>query len=240
MSQYDYGRRARDLSHAHPAAIDAGLRTHMLRVYNYMAGGLAVTGIVAYGAAASGFYQSIANTPLIWIVMLAPLAFVLVLGFGIGRMSAATAAIVFIVYAAVMGLSLGSIFLVFTGASIARVFFITAATYGAMSLYGYTTSSDLSRFGAFLFMGLIGIVIASLVNIFVRSDAVQFAISIVGVIVFVGLTAYDTQRIKEMYLESDSEEIAGKKAIMGALALYLDFINLFMLLLQLFGQRRQD
>jgi uncharacterized protein len=222
------------------AAIDAGLRAHMLRVYNYMAGGLAVTGVVAYGAAASGFYQSIAGTPLIWVVMLAPLAFVLALSFGIARMSAAAAAILFVVYAAVMGLSLGGIFLVFTGASIARVFFITAATYAAMSLYGYTTRSDLSKFGAFLFMGLVGIVIASLVNLFVRSDGFQFVISIVGVIVFVGLTAYDTQRIKEMYLDSDSEEIAGKKAIIGALALYLDFINLFLLLLQLFGQRRQD
>jgi FtsH-binding integral membrane protein len=139
-----------------------------------------------------------------------------------------------------MGLSLGSIFLVFTGESIARVFFITAATYGAMSLYGYTTKSDLSRFGSFLLMGLIGIVIASLVNIFVGSSALQFAISIIGVIVFVGLTAYDTQRIKQMYLESDTAEIAGKKAVIGALALYLDFINLFMIFLQLFGHRREN
>jgi uncharacterized protein len=137
-------------------------------------------------------------------------------------------------------LSLGSIFLVFTGTSIARVFFITAATYGAMSLYGYTTRTDLSRFGSFLMMGLIGIVIASLVNIFIGSNTLQFVISIVGVIVFVGLTAYDTQRTKEMYLDSDSGEIAGKKAVLGALALYLDFINLFMLLLQLFGQRRDN
>jgi FtsH-binding integral membrane protein len=221
-------------------AVDAGLRAHMLRVYNYMAAGLAVTGLIAYVAAASGFYQSIAGTPLIWVVMLAPLAFVLVLSFGIARMRAATAALLFWVYAAVMGLSLGSIFLVFTGTSIARVFFITAATYGAMSLYGYTTRTDLSRFGSFLMMGLIGVIIASLVNIFLRSDTVQFVVSIVGVIVFVGLTAYDTQRIKEMYLDSDTAEDAGKKAIMGALALYLDFINLFMLLLQLFGQRRQE
>jgi uncharacterized protein len=221
-------------------AIDAGLRAYMLRVYNFMAGGLAVTGIVSYIAASSGFYQSIAATPLIWIVMLAPLGFVLALSFGIDRMSAGTAALLFWLYAAVMGLSLGSIFLVFTGTSIARVFFITAATYGAMSLYGYTTKSDLSRFGAFLFMGLIGIVIASIVNIFLGSSTLQFVISIIGVIVFVGLTAYDTQRIKAMYLESDTDEIEGKKAIMGALALYLDFINLFMLLLQLFGQRRQE
>jgi FtsH-binding integral membrane protein len=146
----------------------------------------------------------------------------------------------FWIYAAVMGLSLGSIFLVFTGESIARVFFITAATYGAMSLYGYTTRSDLSRFGSFLLMGLIGIVIASLVNIFVGSSALQFVISIIGVLIFVGLTAYDTQRIKQMYLESDTVEVAGKKAVLGALALYLDFINLFMLLLQLFGQRREN
>jgi uncharacterized protein len=240
MSYYDSDQRTRRFATPDAAAVNAGLRAHMLRVYNYMAGGLAVTGLVAYGAAVSGFYQSIAGTPLIWVVMLAPLAFVIALSFGIERMSAATAAIVFVVYAAVMGLSLGGIFLVFTGASIARVFFITAATYAAMSLYGYTTRTDLSKFGTFLFMGLIGIVIASLVNIFLRSDAVQFVVSIVGVIVFVGLTAYDTQRIKEMYLESDTEEAAGKKAIMGALALYLDFINLFMLLLQLFGQRRQD
>jgi FtsH-binding integral membrane protein len=139
-----------------------------------------------------------------------------------------------------MGLSLGSIFLVFTGESIARVFFITAATYAAMSLYGYTTRSDLSGFGSFLMMGLLGIVIASLVNIFVGSSALQFAISIIGVIIFVGLTAYDTQRIKQMYLESDTVDVAGKKAVLGALALYLDFINLFMMLLQLFGQRREN
>jgi FtsH-binding integral membrane protein len=220
--------------------IDAGLRAHMQRVYGYMAGGLALTGIVAYAAAASGFYQSIAGTPLIWIVMLAPLGFVLALSFGIQRMSAATATLLFWIYAAVMGLSLGSIFLVFTGESIARVFFITAATYGAMSLYGYTTRTDLSRFGSFLLMGLVGIVIASLVNIFIGSSALQFAVSIIGVIVFVGLTAYDTQRIKEMYLEPDTVEVAGKKAGLGALALYLDFINLFMLLLQLFGQRREN
>jgi FtsH-binding integral membrane protein len=222
------------------AQIDAGLRAHMQRVYGYMAGGLVLTGIVAYAAAASGFYQTIADTGLIWIVMLAPLGFVLALSFGVQRMSAETAMVLFWIYAAVMGLSLGSIFLVFTGTSIARVFFITAATYGVMSLYGYTTKSDLSGFGSFLLMGLIGLIIASIVNIFVGSSALQFAISIIGVIVFVGLTAYDTQRIKQMYLESDTAEIAGKKAVLGALALYLDFINLFMMLLQLFGQRRQN
>jgi FtsH-binding integral membrane protein len=221
-------------------AVDAGLRAYMLKIYNYMAGGLAVTGIVAYLAAATGVYQSIAGTPLIWLVILAPLAFVLILSFGIERMSAGTASLLFWTYAAVMGLSLGGIFLVFTGTSIARVFFITAATFGAMSLYGYTTRSDLSAVGSFLFMGLIGVIIASVVNIFLGSSTLQFVISIVGVIVFVGLTAYDTQRIKELYLESDSLETAGKKAILGALSLYLDFINLFMLMLQLFGQRRQQ
>ena len=222
------------------AEIDAGLRVHMQRVYGYMAGGLVLTGIIAYAAAVSGFYQAIADTGLIWIVMLAPLGFVLALSFGIQRMSAGTATVLFWIYAAVMGLSLGSIFLVFTGTSIARVFFITAATYGAMSIYGYTTKSDLSGFGSFLLMGLIGIVIASIVNIFIGSTALQFAISVIGVIVFVGLTAYDTQRIKEMYLESDTGETAAKKAVLGALALYLDFINLFVMLLQLFGQRRQN
>jgi FtsH-binding integral membrane protein len=220
--------------------IDAGLRVYMQRVYSYMAGGLALTGIVAYVAASSGFYQAVAVTPLIWIVMLAPLGFVLVLSFGIQRISASTAVALFWIYAAVMGLSLGSIFLVFTGISIARVFFITAATFGAMSLYGYTTKSDLSGFGSFLLMGLIGIVIASIVNIFVGSSVLQFAISVIGVIVFVGLTAYDTQRIREMYLDSDTDEVEGKKAILGALALYLDFINLFVMLLHLFGQRRQE
>src|SRR3984893_16289196 len=244
MSYYDSNARRTSRGMGAPpwagAQIDAGLRAHMQRVYSYMAGGLALTGIVAYTAAASGFYEAIAGTPLIWIVMLAPLGFVLVLSFGIQRMSAGTAMLLFWLYAAVMGLSLGSIFLVYIGTSIARVFFITAATYGAISLYGYTTRSDLSGFGSFLLMGLIGIVIASLVNVFVGSTALQFAISVMGVLLFVGLTAYDTQRIKEMYLESDTVEIAGKKAVLGALALYLDFINLFMMLLQLFGQRREN
>jgi FtsH-binding integral membrane protein len=238
MSYYD--SNARRMATPVTAEIDAGLRAHMQRVYGYMAGGLALTGLVAYAAAVSGFYQAIAGTALIWVVMLAPLGFVLALSFGIQRMTAGTAMLLFWIYAAVMGLSLGGIFLVYTETSIARVFFITAATFGAMSLYGYTTNADLSRMGSFLLMGLIGLVIASLVNIFIGSSALQFAISIIGVIVFVGLTAYDTQRIKEIYLESDSAEIAGKKAVLGALALYLDFINLFMMLLQLVGQRRNN
>jgi uncharacterized protein len=218
-----------------PAEIDVGLRQFMLRVYNYMAGGLALTGVVAYAAVATGLYQAIYGSILFWIVLLAPLGLVMLLGFRIQSMSLGTAQMTFWAYAALMGLSLAGIFLVYTGAS---MFFITAATFAAMSLYGYTTRSDLSRFGSFLFMGLIGVIIASLVNMFVQSSALQFALSIAGVIVFVGLTAWDTQMIKEMYVEGDAEMIAGKKAIMGALKLYLDFINLFVLLMQLLGNRR--
>jgi FtsH-binding integral membrane protein len=218
--------------------IDVGLRNYMLRVYNYMAGGLAITGVVAYVAAASGFYQSVVGTPLYWVIVLAPLGLVLLLSFRIQHMSLGAAQATFWAYAALVGLSLSGLFLVYTGASIAQVFFITAATFLAMSLYGYTTKTDLSRFGSFLFMGLIGIVIASVVNIFVASSALQFAISVIGVLVFTGLTAYDTQRIKEMYWEGDGAVVAGKKAIMGALALYLDFLNLFLMLMQLMGNRR--
>jgi hypothetical protein len=170
--------------------------------------------------------------------MLAPLGLVFWLSAGIDRMSAGTAQLLFWVYAGLMGLSLAGIFLVYTGASIARVFFITGGTFAAMSLYGYTTKRDLTQFGSFLMMGLIGIIIASLVNIFIASSALQFAISVIGVLVFVGLTAWDTQQIKEMYVASDDGQLAGKKSIMGALRLYLDFLNLFLMLMQLFGQRR--
>jgi hypothetical protein len=218
--------------------IDVGLRNYMLRIYNYMASALALTGIVAYVFAESGMYLSIARTPLIYVVMLAPLGLVMLLSYGINRLSAAAAQGIFWVYAGLMGISLASVFLVFTGASVARVFFITAGTFAAMSLYGYTTKRDLSQLGAFMFMGLIGIVIASVVNIFLASSALQFAISVIGVVVFVGLTAWDTQSIKEMYYEGDGHEIAGKKAVMGALRLYLDFVNLFMMLIQLLGVRR--
>jgi uncharacterized protein len=218
--------------------IDVGLREYMLRVYNYMASGLALTGVVAFVAAASGFYLRIAHTPAIWLVILAPLGLVMLMSYGVNKMSASSLQMVFWIYAGLMGLSMAMLFLVFTGASIARVFFITAATFAAMSLYGYTTRRDLSEFGSFLFMGLIGIIIASLVNMFIGSTAVQFAISVIGVIVFTGLTAWDTQQIKEMYYAADDGEIAGKKAIMGALRLYLDFINLFMMLMQLLGTRR--
>jgi FtsH-binding integral membrane protein len=232
-------RRTMTQAQLEAAQIDVGLRQHMLRVYNYMASAVALTGIVAYAAASSQtLMQSIFGTPLAWVVMLAPLAFVLVLSFGIHRLSLFASQALFWTFAAVMGLSLSTIFIVFTGQSIARVFFITAASFGALSLYGYTTKRDLSGMASFLIMGLFGIIIAGLVNMFLKSSGLQFAISVIGVLVFAGLTAYDTQRIKSEYLESDPAETTGKKAIMGALALYLDFINLMMLLLQLLGQRR--
>ena len=238
-----YGSQPRwtDRSAATQVDIDVGLRDYMLRIYNYMASGLALTGIVAYVAAMGGsdsFIAHIYHTPLMWLVILAPLGLVMLLSFGINRLSATAAQGIFWVYAGLMGLSLSTVFLVYTGESIASVFFITAGTFAAMSLYGYTTRRDLSQLGAFLFMGLIGIIIASVVNIFVASSALHFAISVIGVLVFTGLTAYDTQSIKEMYFEGDGYEIAGKKAVMGALRLYLDFVNLFMMLVQLLGVRR--
>ena len=196
--------------------IDEGLRSYLLQVYNYMGLGLAITGAVAFLVAVTpALYVPIFTTPLKWVVMLAPLGFVFFLGAKIQTMSVSAAQITFWAFAAVMGLSMASIFLVFTGESIARVFFITAAMFGAMSLYGYTTKRDLSGWGSFLFMGLI------------------------GVLVFTGLTAYDTQRIKEMYYELDAADVATRKAIMGALSLYLDFINMFVMLLHLFGATRE-
>ncbi|MBY8607840.1 MAG: Bax inhibitor-1/YccA family protein [Burkholderia sp.] len=217
---------------------DVGLRQYVRRIYNYMAGGLALTGAVAYLGASTGFYRSIAGTPLFWVVLLAPLALVMLLSLRIEHISFGAAQIGFWAYAALVGLSLSGIFLVYTGESIARVFFISAATFGATSLYGYSTRADLSRFGSFLFMGLIGIIIAGFVNLFLVSSALQFVVSVIGVLVFTGLTAYDTQRIKRIYIAGEAGEIAGKKAIMGALALYLDFLNLFLMLMRLFGSRR--
>lgn len=220
--------------------IDEGLRSYMLAIYNYMGLGLAITGLTAFVVATSPPLMAVIfGTPLKWVVMLAPLAFVFFLSARVSRMSVSAAQLAFWAFAIVMGLSMASIFLVFTGTSIARVFFITAATFGAVSLYGYTTKRDLSQFGSFLIMGLIGIVIASLVNLFLGSSALQFAISVIGVLVFTGLTAWDTQRLKEEYVESASGELVAKQAIMGALSLYLNFINLFMMLLQLFGQNRE-
>jgi uncharacterized protein len=235
---YDSGNRWTARATMPQVGIDVGLRQYMLRVYNYMAGGLAITGLVAYFAATSGLYQAIFGTAIYWVVIFAPLALVLFLSFRIQSMSLGTAQATYWVYAALVGLSLSGLFVVYTGASIARVFFITAATFLSMSLYGYTTKRDLAKFGSFLFMGLIGVVIASVVNLFLHSAGLQFAISIIGVLVFTGLTAWDTQSIKEMYWEGDGTAVAGKKAIMGALRLYLDFINLFMILMQFMGQRR--
>ena len=212
----------------------------MLRVYNYMGIGLVVTGLVAFFVASTpALYVPIFQTPLKWVVMLAPLAFIFFFSFRMERMTAASARTAFFAFSAVMGLSLASVFLVFTGASIARTFFITAAMFGATSLYGYTTKRDLSKFGSFLIMGLIGIIIASLVNIFLASSALQFAISIIGVLVFTGLTAYDTQTIKEQYAEGFGHEANSKMAVFGALSLYLNFVNIFQLLLSLTGQREE-
>jgi len=233
-------------------AIDAGLREYMLKVYNYMASGLALTGLVAYmlfqATAVTGptgdivgltnLGVSLYTGPMMWIVALAPLGVVMYMSFGIRNMSASRAQTMFWVFAFLMGLSLSTIFLTYTQASIARVFFITATTFGAMSIYGYTTKRDLTAMGSFLFMGLIGIIIASIVNIFMQSSMMYFVISVLGVLIFVGLTAYDTQKIKNMYMAYDSGEVSAKKAIMGALTLYLDFINLFIMLLRLFGARR--
>ncbi len=225
---------------AEAVQIDEGLRAYMLRIYNYMASGLALTGIIALATAQSESLMQIifGGGALMWIIMLSPLAFILALSFGINKMQASTAQAVFWGFAAVMGLSMASIFAVYTGTSIARVFFITAGTFAGMSLYGYTTKRDLTAMGSFLFMGLIGIILASVVNMFLQSSAMHFVISVLGVLIFVGLTAYDTQKIKSMYAEADGAETASKKAIMGALTLYLDFINLFLMLLRLFGDRR--
>ena len=239
-------------SSASEAIIDEGLRAYMLKVYNYMGSGVLLTGVIALmffkmavvtsdGGEIIGltnFGNSIYNSGLKWVIMLAPLAVVFYMSFGIAKMSAAKAQTTFWVFAALMGASLSSIFLMYTGASITRVFFITAGTFGAMSIYGYTTKKDLTKLGSFLMMGLFGIIIASVVNIFMKSTMMYFVISILGVLIFVGLTAYDTQKIKNMYMASDSGELMGKKAVMGALTLYLDFINLFIMLLRLFGQRR--
>jgi len=221
------------------ADIDVGLRSYMMRVYNYMASGLALTGLVAaFIANTPALYTAIFGSPLMWVAILAPVALVFFLSFRVHAMSAATAQLCFWVYAALNGVAFSTIFLAYTGTSIARVFFITAATFAAMSLYGYTTKRDLAGVGAFLFAGLIGILIAALVNLFLQSSALQFAISVIGVVVFVGLTAWDTQRIKEVYFEADDQEVAAKKSIMGALTLYLDFINIFIMLMQLFGDRK--
>jgi FtsH-binding integral membrane protein len=237
------------------AVLDAGLRAYMLRVYNWMSSGLLLTGIIAYVIANTdliNLFYPVVMTPmgprhsasaLAMISIFAPLAFVLVLSMGVNRLSRPAAQTLYWLFCAAMGASLTNIFLIYTSESIVRVFFITAATFAAMSIYGYTTKADLSRFGSFLFMGLIGIVIAGVVNIFLASSALQFAISIIGVIVFTGLTAYDTQRIKATYIQyayAEGPEGAAKRSVYDALSLYLNFINLFMLLLQLLGNRNNS
>lgn len=237
------------------AEIDQGLRSYMLGVYNYMAIGLAITGLFALGIymlsisetptpyqIRGGLYltqlgYTLFVSPVKWVVILAPLAMVFFLSFRVEKMSVGAAQLTFWLYAAMVGVSLAVLLMVYTHTSIARVFFITAASFGALSLWGYTTKRDLSGWGSFLFIGLIGIILASLVNIWLASSMMQWIISCVGVLVFAGLTAYDTQQIKEMYDVNDDGTVAGKKSIMGALRLYLDFLNLFLMLLQLFGNR---
>jgi uncharacterized protein len=220
-------------------AYDAGLRSYMLSVYNYMASGVLLTGIVALLFANSGMAADILMGPglLKYLIMFAPLGFILVLSFGINRLSTGTAQALFWAFAVVMGLSLSSIFLVFTGQSIAMTFFATAAAFVSLSLWGYTTKKDLSGFGTFLLMGVVGLLVAMVINLFVQSTALQLAISFIGVLLFAGLTAYDTQRIKSMYFYVAGSDMLGKTAIMGALSLYLDFVNMFTFLLQFMGSR---
>ena len=242
---FDYEKNVQASTDAR-SEIDLGLKAYMNKVYSFMAVGLALTGTIAHLFSQmafnfetnqlTSFGSTIYASPLAFIIMLAPLGFMLAISFGITKMKESTVQILYWSFAAVMGVSLGSIFIQYTGESIARVFFITAGAFGALSLYGYTTKKDLSGWGSFLFMGLIGILIASIVNIFIASTFLQFAISVIGVLVFAGLTAYDTQQIKNMYYDGNGQE--GKKAIMGSLRLYLDFINLFIMLIQLFGNRR--
>lgn len=249
MADYD-NRVLRGQAGAQAGLYDAGLRAYMLRVYNYMLVGLSLTGVTAWLTANTAFgalfiQQTVVNghlaiglTGLGLVALFAPLGLVLFLSFRIQKMSVSAAQTTFWIYAGLMGISIAPVLLVYTGASVAQVFFITAATFGAMSLYGYTTGRDLSGFGSFLFMGLIGIIIASVVNMFVHSSMMQFVISVIGVLIFTGLTAYDTQSIKESYSANDDGTASGRKAIIGALRLYLDFVNLFLMLIQLLGNRR--
>ena len=239
------------------AAIDAGLRAYMSRVYNWMASGLLLTGIVAYAVAnypplTGLFYHMVrvgpghvvpSPTVLGYAAMFAPLAFVLAINFGINRMAASTVQALFWAFCAVMGASLANIFMIYTGASVARVFFVTAATFAGTSLYGYTTKADLTKMGSFMMMGLFGLIIASLVNMFMQSSALQFAFSLLGVVVFVGLTAWDTQRIKGDYQQfayAEGTDEAAKRGVMDALSLYLNFINLFTMLMQFMGVRNNN
>jgi hypothetical protein len=251
MSDFDRNlATARSGYRADQVAIDAGLRAYMIRVYNYMASGVALTGVVAwltYSAAVQNvdgrpvltqFGQAIYGGPASLILLFGTLGLVFFLSFRISRLQPSTALALFMAYAALLGLMLSSIFLSYTGASITRTFFISAASFGALSLYGYSTQRDLSPIGSFLVMGLFGLILAMVVNIFLKSTGLEFAISVIGVLIFAGLTAWDTQRIKEMYSANDDGTVTGRKAVMGALALYLDFINLFLFLLRFMGDRR--
>jgi FtsH-binding integral membrane protein len=251
MSDYDRNVAARGFGAARTAEIDAGLRAYMIRIYNYMAAGVALTGVVSwltFNAATvtneagrlvlTPFGQMIYSGPLTIVLFLGTLGIVFFLSFRIDKLQAGTAMVLFMLYAALLGLMLSSVFLSYTGASITRTFFISAASFGALSLYGYTTQRDLSPIGSFLIMGLFGLIIAMLVNLFLKSSGLDFAISAIGVLIFAGLTAWDTQKIKEMYDVNDDGTVAGRKAVMGALTLYLDFINLFLFMLRFLGDRR--
>ncbi|HEU5016557.1 MAG TPA: Bax inhibitor-1/YccA family protein [Pseudolabrys sp.] len=252
MSDYDRNYAARPAFGAErAAAIDAGLRAYMIRVYNYMAAGVALTGVAAYltfsaavqtnaagQLALTPFGQTIYGGPVMIVLFLGTLGLVFFMSFRISHLQPSTALMLFMVYAGLLGVMLSSVFLTYTHASIARTFFISAASFGALSLYGYTTQRDLSPVGSFLMMGVFGLILAMIVNIFLKSSGLEFAISVIGVLIFAGLTAWDTQRIKEMYSANDDGTITGRKAVMGALALYLDFINLFLFLLRFMGDRR--
>jgi FtsH-binding integral membrane protein len=253
MSDFDrnYAAARSGYGAGQAAVVDAGLRAYMIRVYNYMAAAVALTGIVAWmtfnaavttnaagGLVLTSFGQMIFGGPAVIVLLLATLGLVFFISFRIQHLQFGTALTLFMLYAGLLGVMLSSIFLAYTGASITRVFFISAASFGALSLWGYTTQRDLSGMGSFMIMGLFGIIIASLVNLFLKSSGLDWAISVIGVLVFAGLTAYDTQRIKEMYDANDDGTVSGRKAVMGALSLYLDFINLFMMLLRLLGDRR--
>jgi len=252
MSDYDRNYAARTGYGADRAAvIDAGLRAYMIRVYNYMAAGVALTGVVSWltfnaavqtnaagQLALTPFGQTIYGGPLMIVLFLGTLGLVFFMSFRISHLQPSTALMLFMVYAGLLGVMLSSVFLTYTHASIARTFFISAASFGALSLYGYTTQRDLSPIGSFLTMGLFGLILAMIVNIFLKSTGLDFAISALGVLIFAGLTAWDTQRIKEMYSVNDDGTVAGRKAVMGALTLYLDFINLFLFLLRFMGDRR--
>jgi len=251
MSDYNrFGAAARGVGTDRAAVIDQGLRAYMIRVYNYMAMGVALTGVVSWltfnaavtetagRLALTPFGQMLYSGPATIVLFIGTLGLVFLISWSINKLQPATALMLFMLYAALLGLMLSSIFLAYTGTSITRVFFISAASFGALSLWGYTTQRDLSAMGTFLMMGLIGLIIAMVVNIFLKSSGLEFVISAAGVLIFAGLTAWDTQKIKEMYDVNDDGTVAGRKSVMGALTLYLDFINLFLFLLRFMGDRR--